>query len=323
MSFNVEPALPGWSKLFPSERAPQGKVATDFLPEAAQVWADATSTEAVHDAMLDVIERAQANVRPSLLHFQLLSLPWRAVITTNWDTLLEDTLSAMGIPHRVVRDDAELAATRGDARLKVIKLHGGLASARAVQEGIEPRSPIVATRDEYDGFFDNRPGLAAYLETHVLTGYGLVVGHSMQDAHFRALFARIGRLHQEKSRDVGVVALSFEGVDPVLGDYWRKRGIEWLHTPNSAALRNFIDLLTSAVHLHRPAFPPSFPTDELWSSLLAPLDAVAGARLVATMVDAGARRPSVKQLLTLDAATVLTSLAHHLTPEDRQALGDA
>ncbi len=74
---------------------------------------------------------------PGALHKQLLELPWRDVLTTNWDTLLERT--TLETPDRVyscvrtVQDIAYRAAPR------IIKLHGSLPSHK----------PFIFTEDEF------------------------------------------------------------------------------------------------------------------------------------------------------------------------------
>lgn len=59
---------------------------------------------------------------PGLLHKQLLQLPWKDVLTTNWDTLLER--AAQGIFHpkySVVNQQTDLATARAP---RITKLHG-------------------------------------------------------------------------------------------------------------------------------------------------------------------------------------------------------
>src|SRR5690606_16982186 len=106
-SLNAQPRLPSWGELFPQEEnAEKQELVSDLekklayqlegmrFPDRAQVWADRDGSTAVHQAVLSKIDEGKP--KPSLLHFQLLSLPWQVIITTNYDTLIEDTLLAQG-----------------------------------------------------------------------------------------------------------------------------------------------------------------------------------------------------------------------------------
>ncbi|MBD0222640.1 SIR2 family protein, partial [Acinetobacter baumannii] len=75
--------------------------------------------------------------QPSELHYQLLELPWREVLTTNWDTLLERT--QLEIPERsysIVRTVDELSCTPSP---RIIKLHGTVPS----------HIPFIFTEEDY------------------------------------------------------------------------------------------------------------------------------------------------------------------------------
>jgi O-acetyl-ADP-ribose deacetylase (regulator of RNase III) len=334
LSMNAVPRMPSWLELFPQQYAgvtQRTEATTDEgralarelddvrrashasrLPDIAQVWADEAGDPAVvHRHMLAQIVARPA--RPSLLHFQLLALPWNTIITTNYDTLIESTLHALGRSFKVVRSDAELAETRGYPGLRVVKLHGGIKG--------DDLGPIIATRDEYDSFFDTRPGLAAFLESHLLTSHGMIVGHSMSDAHFRALFARVGRVHQAKSPAPGIVALSLDEPDSSTTKYWAQRGIMWHGVGSVDGLRDLVDSFAAAASVARRRLPERFPTAAQWASLFADLDGPAApvhrARLLAAIVEAGGMRPPDELIQDqVDRDEMLALISHHFSPED-------
>ncbi|MEP4929487.1 MAG: SIR2 family protein [Hyphomicrobiales bacterium] len=74
---------------------------------------------------------------PSNLHKQLVELPWRDILTTNWDTLLERT--SPKTPDRIygcVRTVEDIARVRAP---RVVKLHGSLPS----------HAPLIFTEDDF------------------------------------------------------------------------------------------------------------------------------------------------------------------------------
>ena len=74
---------------------------------------------------------------PSRLHRQLVELPWRDILTTNWDTLLERT--SPRTPDRIyscVRTVDDIARQRSP---RIVKLHGSLPS----------HTPLVFTEDDF------------------------------------------------------------------------------------------------------------------------------------------------------------------------------
>lgn len=74
---------------------------------------------------------------PGFLHQQLLELPWRDILTTNWDTLLERTKPKT--PDRIyscVRTTQDIAHRRPP---RIVKLHGSLPSHK----------PFIFTEDDY------------------------------------------------------------------------------------------------------------------------------------------------------------------------------
>ena len=74
---------------------------------------------------------------PGEMHSRLLRLPWRDVLTTNWDTLLERTrLSVVERAYSVVRNKDEIPLA---SKPRIVKLHGSLPA----------QFPLVITEEDY------------------------------------------------------------------------------------------------------------------------------------------------------------------------------
>ena len=75
--------------------------------------------------------------KPGDMHSRLLRLPWRDVLTTNWDTLLERTRpSVVERAYSVVRNIDEIPLA---SRPRIVKLHGSLPA----------HFPLVFTEEDY------------------------------------------------------------------------------------------------------------------------------------------------------------------------------
>lgn len=100
LSFNAQPPKPTWAQLFPAASDPlwPEKLAPlaeelsankSLLPEVAQVLED----HQPNGLRSYVGEQVRGYSLPALSHYQLLTLPWNVIVTTNYDTLIEDTLA--------------------------------------------------------------------------------------------------------------------------------------------------------------------------------------------------------------------------------------
>lgn len=74
---------------------------------------------------------------PGTLHKQLLEFPWRDVLTTNWDTLLERTKPQT--PDRIYSCVRTVQDIAHRAQPRIVKLHGSLPSHK----------PFIFTEDDY------------------------------------------------------------------------------------------------------------------------------------------------------------------------------
>lgn len=92
------------------------------------------------DSGLDQLIRrliADDQWEPGPLHKQLLELPWRDVLTTNWDTLLERTKPQT--PDRIYSCVRTVQDIAHRAQPRIVKLHGSLPSFK----------PFIFTEDDY------------------------------------------------------------------------------------------------------------------------------------------------------------------------------
>jgi SIR2-like protein len=155
-----------------------------------------------------------ADVRPTLAHYLLLSLPFRYVVTTNYDELLERALRAQRRSFRKIARDADVPGTGGSDELYVVKLHGDASAG-----------PIVLSRDDYDDFFHAHPAMALLLEGLLLNQTFVFVGYSLRDPNFRQIYNRIARMLDTEKRPTYSLAYELVPGHPSI-EQWRRKGLD-------------------------------------------------------------------------------------------------
>ena len=121
--------------------------------------------DAIHDDKLE----------PSDLHIQLLSLPWRDVFTTNYDTLLEraaDKLNKQGkTVYSIISNDEEIGIKSPPF---IMKLHGDIRS---------PKS-IVITEEDYRKYPSFHQAMIGYIRHSIMMETLVLIGFSGNDPNF-------------------------------------------------------------------------------------------------------------------------------------------
>jgi O-acetyl-ADP-ribose deacetylase (regulator of RNase III) len=354
LSFNSLPPKSSWTDLFLPEwleefrvwdkEAKKFKLQSDVeIVDVAQIIADRLGKSALEEAFAKDLQEVRS--RPSLLHYQLLDLPWSAILTTNYDTLIEDTLEALRIPHTVITHDEQIAGLDERRGVPVIKVHGGFCATDCdlhaeSQRGVK-HSRLITTRDEFDAYFANNPAMGAYLESKLLTSHGLIVGYSVRDPHMRQLFARIGSVGRRKStqnrpgsrqrREHRARRLFWLTTDKCpIGPYWSQRGVEVVAAKRGGG--NFRAVLadgaTRAQRLRAHAqLSPEHLEDRVWDELLpegTSLSSEQQQTLLRCLVEAGLSPPVsvLRRVMALDEAgdRDLDSLARlHHSPDTTSA----
>lgn len=147
--------------------------------EYANVLRLAEEVECVSDrpALSQLIQDAihDDKLKPSDLHIRLLSLPWRDVFTTNYDTLLEraaDKLNEQGkTVYSIISNDDEIGIKSPPF---IMKLHGDIRS---------PKS-IVITEEDYRKYPSKHQAMIGYIRHSIMMETLVLIGFSGNDPNF-------------------------------------------------------------------------------------------------------------------------------------------
>ena len=162
---------------------------------------------------------------PGPLHKQFMELPWRDVLTTNWDTLLERTKPQT--PDRIYSCVRTIQDIAHRAQPRIVKLHGSLPSHK----------PFVFTEDDYRAYPVQFAPFVNLAQQIMLEHDLCLIGFSGSDPNFLAWSGWVRdtlNVSARRIRLVGVLNLS-----PVSRALLQKRNI----TP--------IDLAPLVKNLHR------------------------------------------------------------------------
>ncbi len=245
--------LPDWAELVGrlAEElgvADAGSADVDQSLDLAQWYMEAHGREALGRRVSELF--AAGGSRPTLAHYLLLSLPVRLVLTTNFDDLLEQTLTGLRRYATAVVDEKDVVRTGEAEGVFVVKLHGDARRA----EG------MVLCRDDYESFFRQRPALAVLLEALLLNQTFLFVGYGLKDPNFRQIHSRIAAILEEAKRQA--FALTVEGyssAQALLAGQWDRKGVRLVAMPGGSLEERvraswvFLDWLADEAAQHGPS----------------------------------------------------------------------
>ena len=162
-------------------------------------------------------------VEPTELHRAIVETPYACIVTTNFDTLLEDAYarhSGRGLPRTPTGTElANQGTLLLDGAFFILKAHGTL----------QHDESMVFTADDYRRITYDNPAFQTFLSALLLSHAVLFVGYSLNDPNFRLLLdSQLTTFEGEVPSRYAVMA----GVGPVESDLmWRTARIRVLSYP--------------------------------------------------------------------------------------------
>lgn len=176
---SIGAGYPSWPALFePLGRAMGGGVNGTVLPEDLPTLAEAYEVEYGRNSLVSHLRRELRRSLPyTEAHRALAGIGLTEILTTNYDTLLEDAFEPVTTLVDVVVRDSDLAYTAPN-RLRVVKMCGDVTNP----------DMLTITRRDFAVFAATKPRMAEYvrglLESHEL----LVLGAGPSDPEFNMLW---------------------------------------------------------------------------------------------------------------------------------------
>jgi O-acetyl-ADP-ribose deacetylase (regulator of RNase III) len=204
-------------------RDSHGRLSLDLCLDLAQWFEDKFGREALDECVYGMYGAPDDHsVRPTLAHYFLLSLPFRLCLTTNYDDLLERTLTALRRDPEVVRRPEQVGLTGNTDRACVVKLHGDA----------KEKTPIVLTRDDFDTFFRNHPVTTALLQGLLLNHTFFFVGYDLRDPNTRQIYSGVAHLvKQASTRAYSLAVRDEDATSRFYEEQWGRQGLLTLRMP--------------------------------------------------------------------------------------------
>ena len=157
---------------------------------------------------------------PNAIHDGILELNPACIITTNYDTLLEEAALKKNRQFWVVGTDCDLPQNHGERLL--VKMHGDLVNEN-----------IVLTENDYYDYSRNFPLIRSYVVSQFASKVVLFIGFSLSDINLKYIL-------REVQSDLGskmqkAFLLSQETPSPVEMHNFKERGVNVLAIPHSTA----------------------------------------------------------------------------------------
>lgn len=212
----------------------EGNHKEDPLAQVAEFCKSTASSRHVYEKTRDIF----LTCKPGKAHMLVPAFSWKAIVSTNYDLLIEDAYSNHKTPAQklipVVRDEQLQAALQTPNAVPLIKLHGCI-------NHIQPNDPpLILATEEYAGWQNNRQDLFGTFQEWLTNTPVIFCGYRLNsDAHITNIFWQTG--HSPANRSHCAI------VDPTLRDYaldyWQRLRV----TPLSMTFSEFIEGLTDDI----------------------------------------------------------------------------
>ena len=153
-----------------SSSRPSSHGVVESFTRLAQEYEAARGRSDLHRYLQNVVR--DNDMTPGDIHKRLLRLPWCDVFTTNWDTLLERTRSAVADRNfGIVRNKDELPLA---SRPRIFKLHGSFPA----------HFPLICTEEDYRKYPRNFAPFVNTVQQSMMETVFCLIGFSGNDPNF-------------------------------------------------------------------------------------------------------------------------------------------
>lgn len=187
---------------------------TTPLMEAAEVYAAVRA--GARDKLDDLITTRLQGLKPTVGHYLAASFPWRSVVTTNYNTVIENawaTADSAGYSTRhaitLSTDKAIETYAGNDTSLRIYKPHGCISNhgrGKATDPNQRQMQRLVVTSDDYYHSQKIRERIYNEITQDAQVSTTVFVGYSLEDYTFRTMFFRLREMLEQwtsKSYSVG------------------------------------------------------------------------------------------------------------------------
>ncbi|MFT9008770.1 MAG: SIR2 family protein [Bifidobacterium sp.] len=175
----------------------------------AQYYYDAVGQQKYYQTILDIFQR-HGNARPNEIHREIFRIKPRHIITTNYDSLLEQCMDLGPFKYEVINKDSDIPYTKSDHY--IIKMHGDL-----------NQKNIVLKEDDYLDYENRFYMVANLVKSIIMNNTILFIGYSLRDSTFNSIFRLIQKGFDGNARKA--YFFTPDKQDPAVIEYYKNKGI--------------------------------------------------------------------------------------------------
>lgn len=234
--------LPSWKELvdaFANELdiSENKNYSTDNL-KIAQFYYDTFGQNQYMKKIEEIFSR-KGSIVPNELHELIERISPKHIITTNYDTLLEQQFEKGLLKYNVVASDNDIPYVKSEKYL--IKMHGDFT-----------KKNIVLKEDDYLDYHLNFPMISTLIQSLIMNHTLLFVGYSLSDSTFNSIFRLIQNTFERDAK----FAYFYTPEEPsqIVRDYYKKKGIIIISNENTEnnttdlfiKTKNFLEEITNS-----------------------------------------------------------------------------
>jgi len=209
---SIDSGLPSWSgvinELKKELSLDDGDQNDDYL-KIPQYYYDTWGKQRYFQKITDIFS-SSVNALPNKIHDCIFDIQPKHLITTNYDSLLEDKMNSLMAKYEVVKSDTDIPYSKSNHYL--IKMHGDLYEKN-----------IVLKEDDYSDYEKNFGMVSTLIKSLMMNHTLLFLGYSLNDSTFNKIF----RLIQSSFAGGARKAFFFTPTtqkEPIL-EYYKNKGI--------------------------------------------------------------------------------------------------
>lgn len=209
--------LPGWSELINELNNLLGNIRENDYLKVAQMYKDSVSSKEYYATLKKIL--CKAKVKPNAIHSLLLDLSPCHIITTNYDTLLEQAINDKHLVYSVIREDKDVPHTHSSHYL--IKMHGDFVSGK-----------LVLTENDYFNYSKDYPLINTLVKSLFGLKTVLFAGFSFNDLNLKIILNSVKSMLGGKNKPVYLLSHGINQ-DSIQYNYLRSKGIRPICLPDS------------------------------------------------------------------------------------------
>lgn len=166
----------------------------------------------------------QKRYKPNPIHKEIFKLKPNQIITTNYDTLLEESAIDESQFFHTVKQDLDLPYDNFNKT--IIKMHGDFEN-----------SNIVLKEDDYLNYSSNFTLIESYIKSLIATNTVLFIGYSVNDSNFNLVFQWVKNILNSHFQPAYLIESSKQ-YSRMEHEYYKNRGINILYYDEISKIEN-------------------------------------------------------------------------------------